>query len=70
MIPESKYPKSARLEKHRSMRITLGMKRMMTAVEFYDQSVVHAGKIGNVAPDRVLSPKLCTRELPIAQCLP
>jgi hypothetical protein len=43
---------------------------MLTAVDFDHQSVLVAGEIDDVRPDRTLVAKLVSRQAPIAQSRP
>ncbi|MES2405488.1 MAG: hypothetical protein V4567_14305, partial [Pseudomonadota bacterium] len=69
VVPESKHPKSRRLERRGAAFVISALIEMLAAIEFDDQAVLQTNEIENVARHPVLAAKLHA-ELCIAQVMP
>jgi hypothetical protein len=69
VVPKPDYLPAPAFEPGSSLFV-YGIVRMLTAIDFDNQSMLGAGEVDNEFADRMLSPELVTRQTPIAQSRP
>ncbi len=70
IVPEPHNPKADALQKKRSCRILICLKRMMPPVEFHDQLGFLADEVSDIWPNGNLAPEFPSIQAAVSQMIP